>query len=228
MVFYLRALILAAVLPVAFFLYFIYRQDKLDKESPRMLWRLFTGGVLCSVAASVLEYLYEIFIGTAQTVQGVFLEMFLGVGLVEEDCKLFMLRRRSWNSPEFNCRFDGIVYAVFVSLGFACIENILYVFRYGLGSAVTRALLSIPGHTVFGVFMGAFYSDAKLAQVSGRDPRARMTLALLVPMGLHGFYDFCLTVGSKTMTEIFFLYALVLDVAAFVTVRRRSLTDRFL
>jgi len=193
MVFYLRALILAAVLPVIFFLVFIYRQDKLDKESPRMLWRLFTGGILCSIAASSLEYLYEFLFGIARTVQGTFWEMFLGVGLVEEGCKFFVLRRRSWNSSEFNCRFDGVVYAVFVSLGFACIENILYVFRYGLGSAVTRALLSIPGHTVFGVFMGAFYSDAKLAQVSGRDFRGRTALALLVPMALHGFYDFCLT-----------------------------------
>jgi RsiW-degrading membrane proteinase PrsW (M82 family) len=62
------------------------------------------------------------------------------VALVEEGTKLFFLKRFTWRSPDFNYRYDGVVYAVFVSLGFAAIENLLYVFQYGLSVAWARVL----------------------------------------------------------------------------------------
>lgn len=77
------------------------------------------------------------------------------------------LHARTWRNPNFNYRFDGIVYAVFVSLGFAAFENIQYVLHYGLSVALPRAIFAVPGHMSFAVFMGLFYGRAKLYEAWG-------------------------------------------------------------
>lgn len=81
---------------------------------------------------------------------------FVVVALSEEGFKYLLLKKRTWYSSEFNCQFDGVVYAVFVALGFALWENISYVLMYGLGTAAVRAVTAVPGHACFGVFMGRF------------------------------------------------------------------------
>ncbi len=86
---------------------------------------------------------------------------FLVVAVVEEGTKFVFLKLRTWRDPNFNFRFDGIVYAVFVSLGFAAFENINYVLGYGLTVALPRAVLAIPAHMGFAVFMGLFYGRGK-------------------------------------------------------------------
>ena len=83
---------------------------------------------------------------------------FVIVAIAEESSKYFFLKKRTWNNPEFNCQYDGVVYAVFVSLGFALWENINYVLSYGFSTAIVRAITAIPGHACFGVFMGVFLS----------------------------------------------------------------------
>lgn len=87
--------------------------------------------------------------------------LFVIVAIAEESSKYFFLKKRTWNNPEFNCQYDGVVYAVFVSLGFALWENINYVLSYGFSTAIVRAITAIPGHACFGVFMGVFYGLAR-------------------------------------------------------------------
>ena len=82
------------------------------------------------------------------------LENFLAVALVEEACKRWVVLKFAWRSPAFDYRFDAVVYCVFAALGFAALENILYVAEYGFAVAVSRALLSVPGHCFFAVYMG--------------------------------------------------------------------------
>ena len=96
---------------------------------------------------------------------------FLIVGPAEEGFKYLLLKNRTWKSPHFNCQFDGVVYAVFVSLGFALWENIGYVLRYGFATAVARAVTAIPGHACFGVFMGVLYGVAKRQALAGDEAR---------------------------------------------------------
>ena len=86
-------------------------------------------------------------------------------GFIEEGVKYRVLLRRTWNEPHFNHRFDGVVYGVFVSLGFAAVENVLYVLTSGFSTAVVRAIFSIPGHAMFGVVMGEAMSRAKWLEV---------------------------------------------------------------
>ncbi|MBR6350735.1 MAG: PrsW family intramembrane metalloprotease, partial [Firmicutes bacterium] len=121
------------------------------------------------------------------------------VGPAEEGAKYFMLKRRSWRDPEFNCQYDGVVYAVFVSLGFALAENVEYVFMYGLGTALLRAVTAIPGHACFGVFMGIWYGAAKRLENYGNAPASKFAriMSVVMPMLIHGTYDFIATVGYE-------------------------------
>ncbi len=223
----IRILLFAAMFPVLMVLAWIYRQDKVEKEPGHMLLKLFLLGVVCAIPAMFLEMLMNIPLSTiARPTLWAFADTFAGVALVEEVCKFVFLLIGSWRSRDFNYRFDGIVYAVFVSLGFAALENILYVFQMGLGVAVSRALLSIPGHAVFAVFMGTFYASAR-----SRANRKEGGCALMLVLGLvtavlfHGFYDFCLTADIAALYYIFFAYDILADVFAVMMVRRKSETD---
>ena len=141
-----------------------------------------------------------------------FLTYFVIPGFVEEGVKFRVLRRRTWNEPNFNYRFDGVVYAVFVSLGFAAVENVLYVLTSGFSTAVLRAIFSIPGHAMFGVIMGLSFSQASWAQRHGQREQAaaQQKRAWLLPALLHGAYDFLL-VGFGGLFYVYF-FGLVLYV----------------
>ena len=136
------------------------------------------------------------------------------VAAVEEGMKFWLLKRRTWNHPAFNYRFDGIVYAVFVSLGFAAYENILYVFHYGLSVALPRALLAVPGHMSFAVCMGIYYGRAKLCAGWGDDLNAQRNLwtGYLFSVFLHGVYDACAMIGTMLATVLFVAFVIAMYV----------------
>ena len=156
-------LIAAAVIPAIVLLRFVYKEDRLDKESPGLLLSLVLFGIIATFAALVSEQIGEavlaLIVPENTTAYNAIL-YFVVVALSEEGFKYLLLKKRTWWSSEFNCQFDGVVYAVFVSLGFALWENISYVLMYGLGTAAVRAVTAVPGHACFGVFMGAFFGLA--------------------------------------------------------------------
>lgn len=208
-------LLMLAVLPAAVLLWFIYKNDPIEKEPTNLLVKLLVLGALSTLPAVFLEQiglsvLDSIF--SQQTIIYIALENFIVVAVAEECCKYFFLRTSTWNHPAFNFEFDGIVYAVFVSLGFAILENIMYVFEGGLATALVRAFTAIPGHAVFAVFMGYFYGKAKAAEIQGdRAGRVRyVLLALIVPIFCHGFYDFCASLDSDLFFLIFFVFLIAM------------------
>ena len=194
-------LVLAAVIPAALLLISVYRRDRIEKEPPRLLLSLVLYGILATMIAMVLERLGSALLDSLLPPESLLSDILLYFGIVafaEEGGKYFLLKKRTWGIPDFNCLFDGVVYAVFVSLGFALWENIGYVFMYGLSTALVRAVTAIPGHACFGVFMGCFYARAYARHLQGDEAgsRASRALSLLVPALLHGLYDF-LAAGSK-------------------------------
>lgn len=210
----LTVYVLAAVLPAVFLMRYVYRKDTAEKEPPALLASLVLMGVFAALAAMVLERIGEGILSRLVSQSSrwyVILLAFLVVGAAEEGCKLFFLRRRSWWDPNFNYRFDGVVYAVFVSLGFAAFENIQYVFTYGLSVALPRALLSIPGHMAFAVYMGVFYGRAKLRENRGNHAAARsdLMMAYFSAVLLHGFYDACAMVGTAKASVLFIAFVVV-------------------
>ena len=174
-------LIGAAVIPAVILMLYIYRSDRLEREPVGLLVKLALLGVLATVFAMIGEKLgFFLLRGLNQSSAAYQLLMnFLVVGLCEEGFKYLLLRGSTWNNPNFNCRYDGVVYAVFLSLGFALWENISYVFAFGLSAAMIRAVTAIPGHAAFGVFMGAWYGQAKAQERAGNLPRCRFCRRML-------------------------------------------------
>ena len=152
---------------------------------------------------------------------------FLVVAVVEEGAKFLFLRWRTWKDPNFNYRFDGIVYAVFLSLGFAAFENISYVMGYGLTVAFYRALLAIPAHMGFAVYMGYFYSRAKLCQDAGNTGGRRRNLwaAFLIAVVLHGFYDACAMMGTVLSTLLFAAFVITMYIVVIKFIKKESKAD---
>ena len=142
-VYYLIAVyVLAAVLPAFFLMKYIYKQDTIEKEPPFLLLSLILRGIFAALASIVLEMLGETVLNSLvepDNPKYIVLLAFLVVAAVEEGTKFFFLYRRTWRDFNFNYRFDGIIYAVFVSLGFAAFENIKYVFSYGLSRSAAQS-----------------------------------------------------------------------------------------
>ena len=226
----LMVYVLAAVIPALVLLVYVYKQDKVEKEPIGLIGNLVLQGVFAALASIVLELIGEAVLPNVireDNPMYVVVLAFLVVALVEEGTKFFFLRRRTWRDPNFNYRFDGIVYAVSVSLGFAAFENIEYVFRYGLMVAPTRALLSIPGHMGFAVFMGYFYGRAKLYD-DIKDRRKAVlfqVLAVISAVFLHGFYDSCAMKGTTMSTVLFVVFVIAIYLIVFHMVRHESDTD---
>ena len=225
-------LIAAAVIPAVYLLVFIYRNDRLEKEPRKLLFRLIVLGILATLFAEWGETagiaLLPLYFKPGS--RGYELALyFLVVGLAEEGFKYLLMRICTWKSPEFNCQFHGVVYAVFTSLGFALWENVMYVISYGMSTAIARAITAIPGHACFGVFMGTFYGAAKRFQMYGDAKSSRLCriLALMVPVLLHGAYDYL--ASSEAVSQLLFVvFIALLFFAAFKTVKTLSKRDRYL
>ena len=226
-------LIAAAVLPAVFLLIKVEREDYLEKESRGLLFSLVAFGIISTAIASLGERIGMVILANIfqqESVLYYFLLFFGVVAFSEEGAKYVLLKRRTWNNPEFNCQFDGVVYSVFVSLGFALWENIGYVAMYGLGTAVVRAVTAVPGHACFGVFMGTWYGMAKRREGAGDfDGARRMRVrALLVPAVLHGFYDFVATYNSDVMNIVFLVFVILMFITAWRLVKHVSANDAYI
>ena len=155
-------LIVAAVFPAIFLLVKVYRADKIERESPYLIGRLVLGGIIATFFALISERLFGALLSAMVPTTSPSYDVILYFGVVaisEELSKFLLLKNRTWNNSEFNCLYDGVVYATAVSLGFALWENISYVTMYGFSVALVRAVTAVPGHACFGVFMGVFYSQ---------------------------------------------------------------------
>ena len=226
-------LIAAAVIPAVVLLLCVRRADRLEAESPRVLISLVIGGIIATALALIGERIGTFLIGLffeENTVAYAAALFFLVVGPAEEGFKYLLLKRRTWNEPEFNCQFDGVVYAVFVSLGFALWENISYVAMYGFGTALVRAVTASPGHACFGVFMGAWYGLAKRCELNGEPKRSKVCRILSVCCAalLHGVYDFAASVEIAGCSWFFAVFVAALFFVSWLTIRRLSRKDRYI
>ena len=225
-------IILLAVLPAVFLMRYIYRQDTIEKEPSALLFRVTLMGVVAAFVSMILESIGQALLGLTQidpeSPLYMILTAFLVVAVVEEGTKYFFMNLQVWKNPAFNYRFDGIVYAVFASLGFAAMENVMYVFGYGLNVLLARALLSIPGHMSFAVVFGIFYGRAKQYAHRGRKGAcaANVILGYLIAVLLHGFYDSCAMIGSSLSMILFAAFIVVIYIIVFKVVRSESRTDR--
>ena len=220
----------AALLPAIYLMKYIYRKDTVEKEPSMLLMSLLIYGVRAALISIALEGIGTKILNSLmdQSSVGYTLVLaFVVVAMVEEGAKFAMLKRRTWREVNFNYRFDGIVYAVFISLGFAAFENIGYVLGYGLSVAPARALLAVPGHMCFGVFMGTFYGRAKQCQVWGdkSEERANLWLGYIVAVLLHGFYDSCAMINTVASSITFIAFVVIMYIVVIKKVNKESQND---
>ena len=188
----LPLILLAALAPIAILAYYIYRRDKFQKEPVKELLKAFGMGIL-SVPVSLLISTPLEFAGfysmETQTLLDAVKLSFLGAAIPEEIAKFLMLWLFVRKSRCFDENVDGIVYASVVSLGFAAVENILYLvtnYEAWISVGITRALFSVPGHFFFGVLMGYYYSLFRFYPAAGRKVK---WLVLGAPILAHGLFE---------------------------------------
>ena len=184
-------LFLSAIAPVFIIIFYIYLKDKYEKEPKRlMLYSFLLGAIVSVVITTILYLIFDIFLPLNDnfSVQQQFIKAFFVVALIEEFSKYVIIRYYSQPKVAFNEPFDGIVYAVIVSLGFAATENIMYVIQGGYEVALTRAFTAVPAHAMFGILMGYFMGKAKFNGKRIADNLIGLSLAII----FHGAYDFFL------------------------------------
>ncbi|MHB9054603.1 MAG: PrsW family glutamic-type intramembrane protease [Paludibacteraceae bacterium] len=182
-------LLIAAVLPVFILMIYFYSKDKFEKEPLKTLMKAFFGGVLSTLP--VVFIAVNTAFPSAENAFGAytaFIHSFLEAAIPEEISKFAFLFLFIWWDKNFNEYYDGILYAVFVSLGFACLENILYVAEHGMEIVFSRALLAVPLHALCGVIMGYYFSLAKFTIHKNLNLLKAVFFAILA----HGIYDFIL------------------------------------
>lgn len=190
-------LLVAAVAPALLLMWYFHARDAYP-EPPKVVWQTFGLGVLSVVPAVLASLAIE---GAVEAAFGPFTNAyaaglataFLGAAIPEDLAKFcvlyfFCLRHSAFDEP-----MDGLVYGVAASMGFAALENVLYVWEGGFGLAVLRAFTAVPQHAMHGAIMGYFLGLYRFL------PERRgfyLVMALALPMALHGAYDFpVLTVG---------------------------------
>lgn len=186
--------------PVAAGLFFLYIKDKYEKEP----WKMLLLGVLFGLYTAAVVYALGSFLEMRLPHEETpFYAAFFSSAGVEEAVKFLFLFFLVWGNRNFNEPLDGIVYGVFVSLGFAWAENIVYVTHPILGgyeTAVARALLSVPGHGLFGVQMGYYFAMGKYCS-----RKRYLPLAFFCPYLAHALYNYFLLKRESVFWMLFVL-----------------------
>ncbi len=218
-----------AFLPVFLIGLYIYKKDT-EKEPIKLLVKLLCCGAAAAVCTLIFSFIFDYVdvadINTLNVIERI-TYVFIGVAFVEEVFKYLFLYKLGYNNKEFDSSFDMIVYATFVSLGFALFENILYIYIGGVSIGIFRAITAIPLHATCGIFMGAFLSVAKHCEIN-KLPGAfkNKFLALLTPILIHGIYDYLVMQGSNKAVLSFIVFIICADIITIKFVNQKSREDK--
>jgi RsiW-degrading membrane proteinase PrsW (M82 family) len=182
----LLALALAPGVAIALY---IYLKDKHEREPLGLLLMSFFYGVLSIFVTLFISWPLEMIVINKQDAGELFADAFFKVALVEEFSKFIFIRFILFRNKNFNEPFDGIVYAAMVGMGFATLENIIYVYQYGMATGILRMFTAVPAHACFAILMGYYLGRAKFS----KEKNLYFTLlALISATVFHGLYDYFL------------------------------------
>jgi len=199
-------LLLIALAPCLFLLWYFYHRDKYEPEPKKMIIKIFLFGAVMVIPAGIIEII--IMSGLEAITSGIlyiFLISFFVIAPSEELFKYFVVKHTVYKSIEFDEVMDGIVYTVSASLGFATIENIIYVLQHGIGTGIARAFLAVPGHAFFGAIMGYYIGLAKFTR---EKEKSLLTRGVVFAILLHGLYDFLIL--ASTALAIFAILLIII------------------
>ena len=184
------SLLAVALAPATAIIIYVYLKDKHEKEPISLLIKCFLlGGVSVVITLVASTPIYKVFSFYPDRLLDQFLKAFFAVALIEESSKYVFVRYFALPNKHFNEPYDGIIYSVMVGMGFAAVENIVYVFQYGLTTGILRAFTAVPAHATFAILMGYFLGKAKFTPDK---KRYYSFLGLSSALLFHGAYDFFL------------------------------------
>ena len=228
---------LLCVFPSLLLLFYIYIEDKIEKEPIYLLVFLFIGGIVSCVISLFLyqrinSYMYFLNLPyNSMSIFQIIFKVLIAIAAIEEITKWLINYFITWNNKNFNYMYDSIVYSTFVSLGFATLENILYGIVYntdGILPIVMRGLMSVPSHAVFGVFMGYYLGIAKNAVACGKIKQSHKyrILSIVVPICLHFIYNLFLIEKNVYLYLGFIVYIIILYIFANRKIKRISTVSK--
>lgn len=218
-----------AIIPGILIILYVYTKDRVEKEPITLIVKLLIFGAITTILAGYAEAYSSMLFPQypVGSLQYSLINSFCLAAFWEELLKFLALKIGSWRHPSFNYRFDGIVYGVSTAVGFALLENVMYVAQYGFQTAVVRAFTAVPLHAFCGVFMGIFYAYAKKASILGQGGAkfACNLLALIVPMIIHGIYDTLAFLRADWAFIGLMIFVVFLYIIAISTIRKNSAED---
>ncbi len=230
----MQLLIIISILPVFLIGLYIYKKSK-DKENSKLLFKLLGGGVgscfLVLILSIILEYFFP-FLKLDENsfkLSSLFVQVFVGIALVEEFCKWLVSYTMTYNDPNFDELYDMLLYCTFVALGFAGLENLMYVFSNGLVTGLLRGISSVPAHASFGIIMGYYLGLSKINSLNKRNDlkRKNIILSILIPTILHGIFDFLLFRGTTFLFIIWLIFVLILFIYVIKKIKKISKLSKF-
>lgn len=196
----LNDLLFISLAPVFIIAFYIYGRDKYEKEPFLILLKALLTGIGIVLPVLIVEKLLDLASPESEGLGSAAYNAFVIAGFTEEGFKFLAFYLIFWKNRNFNEQFDGIVYAVYIALGFAAIENMVYVFTGGYSVGVLRALTAVPAHALFGIIMGYYYG---LARFSPSHKTIFLLLAFIMPYLSHATYDFLLMSRSPLFLVLF-------------------------
>lgn len=209
------AIFSAGAAPALALMSFFYLKDRITEPLPLII-RTFVLGALLVFPIMFIQYAFA----AEGITNNSFVQSFFLVAFIEEFFKWFIFMYTIYHHSEFDAHYDGIVYAVAISLGFATVENILYLFTNGIEYAFSRALFPVSSHALFGVIMGFYFGNAKIKNIHNK---WSIAAAFFIPFILHGLYNYILKSENKNWIYIIIPFMVALW---FFGLRRMKLANQ--
>ena len=210
-------LILLAIIPVVLLSTYFCIRDK-NKEPLTVLISLFCFGIVSSLFVITVSYVMESMMPwltmdtNKMSIFQVLFKALIEVALIEETAKFAIMYFVGYNNRALDETYDILIYAIFVALGFAAFENIIYALDFNsMAVVIKRCLFSVPGHVAFAINSAYFLCLAKLYKLKHNEKEAKINIckAIFVPTVLHGIFDFCLMVDNNIYYFIFIVYTIL-------------------
>ena len=219
--------IAAAVLPAFIILIYSYKQDSFP-EPPKIVFKTFLFG--CATVLGIDLIISELDAFSENNLNGEtynFFDTFIRAAFVEEFFKFCVIVFYCTRKTAFDEPMDGLVYGVAASLGFAAYENIGYVLYFykepSFEIAIFRAFTAVPMHALCGIMMGFLISKCIFEK---KNNYMNLILALLIPVSMHGFYNFCFTseLISYQLAYILLLIFTIITIMVFKNLKKKQKT----
>ena len=219
--------IIISIVPIILIGYWFYNKDTI-KEPKKLLNKLFISGIISGIIVTVVSIIGLIlfpYLTDISHISNFFILLFYSyifIALIEESSKLLMIYKVSYHSQEFDQAYDIVLYSVFVGIGFAFFENIIYLLGTpSIQTAIMRSITAVPAHTCFQIMMGYFLYLSKF-----KEKRENMMLALIIPILLHGTYDLLIFTGNILLVIIDIILLINLIIYSSIKVKKLIEIDK--